>query len=423
MTRIVMVMPYADHPPKARERGFDICAIWDPRAAERIFGDGAGRYLAQLGESADELRLTDFDDLAGFERALRSAVADYRPAYLYHVGSEDTMLTTYRVAEDLGLSVNPARAIQVINDKLELRRLLARRGLSPVRFEYADRWRDVAPLLAGFSLPVVVKPARLSGSRGVLLLRDPGELEGWGSLLDAYDYAGPVLVEEYLSGPEFSVETISVRGQHHVVGVTSKLVGPPPFFVETGHVHPAPSSASADAMSRLVVDMLTGCGYRTGPAHTEVRLTPGGPRIVESQARHGGDNIPRLMALSTGFDTAGAIYDALAGVPPRPGQGTGTAQIHYFSLPPGVLVSVTGIEDLRSLEFVHELRFPFRPGDTIPATVDWRTRHGYVIVCGQSAEHTRRLVDQVVAGLHVRVETGGDWHRSGGGQCAPGGAA
>ena len=74
--------------------------------------------------------------------------------------------------------------------------------------------------------------------------------------------------------------------------------------------------------------MLTASGYCTGQAHTEVKLTPGGPRIVESQARHGGDNIPRLMALSTGFDTAGAIYDALAGRPPPSPSGTGTARIH-----------------------------------------------------------------------------------------------
>lgn len=407
MTRLVMVMPYLDHPAKARQRGFDICAIWDSRVAEGIFGDRAGRYLTDLAESADELRLTDFRDPAGFERALRSAVADYQPAYLYHVGSEDTMLPTYRVAEDLGLAVNPARAVQTINDKLALRRLLADCGLSPVRFAHADQWTDVAPLLAGFSLPVVVKPTRLSGSRGVVLIGDPRDLDSWGSTLDSYGYAGPVLVEEYLSGPEFSVETISVRGHHHVVGVTRKLLGPPPYFVEAGHIHPEPPSPATAAMSELVVNMLTASGYRTGPAHTEVKLTPGGPRIVESQARHGGDNIPRLMALSTGFDTAGAIYDALAGRPPPSPSGTGTARIHYFSLPPGVLVSVTGLDELRSHSYVHELHFPFSPGDAIPVTTDWRSRHGYVIVCGRSARHTQRLVEQATAGLQVQIEGGG----------------
>jgi biotin carboxylase len=214
-----------------------------------------------------------------------------------------------------------------------------------------------------------------------------------------------VLVEEYLSGPEFSVETISVRGTHHVIGVTRKLLGAPPLFVEAGHVHPEPASPDTDAIARLVVDTLNVSGYQTGPAHTEVKLTPDGPRIVESQARLGGDKIPQLVGLSSGFDLVRSIFSALAGEPPQPATGTDTARIHYFDLPLGVVRSVAGLDEVRALDFVSELQFPFQPGDVIPKTVDWRSRHGFVIVSGRSAEHTLELVRQVESLLKVDVDT------------------
>jgi biotin carboxylase len=404
MTKVLMVMPYLDYIPKAAQEGFRIFAIWDRKVAEGSFGEGTDKYLADIAEVAESLQLADFDDHEAFREALRKAAAEFEPEYLYHVGAEESMLLAYQVAEELGIAVNSARSIEVLNNKLELRRALAEHDLSPVQYAHAQRWQDVAALLDDFTLPVVVKPTDLSGSRAVYLLQDKDELATWGALLDSYDYTGPVLVEEYLSGPEFSVETISSRGVHHVIGVTRKVLGPPPLFVEAGHVHPEPPSPDTEAMAKLTVDMLTITGYRNGPAHTEVKLTPAGPRIVESQARLGGDKIPHLVTLASGFDMMRSVFVALAGRPLDPVQATRSARIHYFTLPLGVVRSVSGVEEAAALDFVYDLHFTFTPGDVIPETVDWRSRHGYVIVSGDSPEQTLERARQVEAMLKVDVD-------------------
>ncbi|WP_432839313.1 ATP-grasp domain-containing protein [Dactylosporangium sp. CA-092794] len=408
-TKVLMVMPYLDYIPKAREEGFQIFAIWDRKVAEGSFGAGTDKYLADIAEVAETLLVTDFDDHEGYREALHKAVAEFEPEYLYHVGAEESMLLAYQVAEELGIEVNPVRSIEILNDKLELRRTLAEHDLSPVRYAHAPRWQDVAALLDGFTLPVVVKPTELSGSRGVLLLHDEADLATWGTLLESYGYDGPVLVEEYLRGPEFSVETISARGVHHVIGVTRKILGPPPLFVEFGHVHPEPPSPDTDAIAKITVDLLTVAGYRNGPAHTEVKLTPDGPRIVESQARLGGDRIPHLVKLSSGFDIMRSVFVALSGRPLDPVVPTASARIHYFTLPLGTVRSVDGLDEARALDFVYDLNLPFGPGDVIPETVDWRTRHGFVIVSGESAEQTLERAHQVEALLTIDIApTAGD---------------
>jgi biotin carboxylase len=203
---------------------------------------------------------------------------------------------------------------------------------------------------------------------GVALLRRPADLDRWETAVRREGTPGPYLVEDYLTGPEFSVETLSCDGVHQVVGITAKRTTGPPGFVETGHVFPAPlPEPQATAVRRATTALLDRAGYRFGPAHTEVILTPRGPRIVESQARLGGDRIPLLIATATGFDIERAVFDALAdGRPAPPPTPHRYAAIRFFRLPPGRLAGTGDTDAIRALPHVHALHFPFRPGDCLP---------------------------------------------------------
>jgi cysteine synthase A len=402
MANLVMVMPYQAYLAKAQAEGFRVTALWDVTEARRLFGAGAPEYLRQVEALADGFRLVDFADRASYADAIRTAARDTGADHVWHVGSEESMLLAYDVADELGTAVNSPRSIALLNDKLAMRTLLRDKGISTVRFATADHWTAVADLLADFELPVVVKPATLSASRGVLLLTDPAQLPAWGRELGGY--AGPVLVEEYLRGPEFSVETMTVRGEHHVVGVTRKLLGPLPHFVERGHFFGEPETPGTRQVAALAVELLDAAGYQCGPAHTEVVLTAAGPRIVESQARLGGDKIPDLIAIARGFDVKRAMFAALAGRTSLPAQDGSVAHIAYFSFPAGTLHRVSGLDTVRALDFVHTLHFPFAPGDVLPETVSSKTRHGHVILAGSAdAAEAQARADRVRALLEVEV--------------------
>jgi cysteine synthase A len=404
MPNLVMVMPYRAYLDKAKDEGFRISAIWDPAVAGRLYGARTAEYLRDVAALTDGFRLVDFTDRAAYADAIRAAVREAAADHVWHVGGEDTMMLAYEVAAELGKAVNPPRSVALLNDKLAMRTLLRDKGISAVRFAVAQRWQDVSALLADFTLPVVVKPTTLSGSRGTFLLDDPADLPVWGDTLAACHYDGPVLVEEYLRGPEFSVETLTVGGEHHVIGVTRKLLGPLPGFVELGHLFPEPDTPDTRAVAALAVELLDVVGYRCGPAHTEVIRTEDGPRIVESQARLGGDRIPELIELAGGFDMKRGMFAALAGRAPRPVRAERVAHIAYLTLPTGVLRSVSGLDDVRALSFVDTLNFPFSVGDVIPRTVNSKTRHGFVVLTGEDATQARDRADQVRALIDVDVD-------------------
>lgn len=396
--RLLMVMPYRQFVRKAQAEGFWVGAVWDPRLE-------SPEYLDEVRALADLFVPADFRDAELLRRTLHEVAREHRATVIYHIGREETMVTAYEVAEDLRAELNPAAAIRLLADKHAMRDLLARRGLSPVSYEAAPTRREVPAAVERIGHPAVVKPAALAGSRGVFLWREARDLAAWTALVDQYGYDGPFLVEEYLRGPEYSVETLSRDGRHQVVGITEKLLGPPPLFVEVGHVHPAPLPQDRRrAVEELTTEFLTACGYRFGPAHTEVIWTRRGPRIVESQARLGGDRIPRLIELATGLDIEQAIFAALADRPAEPTAPTATATVRFFTFPPGRVDGIRGLEAAARLGHVDELSLRLRPGDTVPAVRDSKSRHGHVIVSGATPEEARACCAEVLAAIEVVVD-------------------
>ncbi|MGW6060420.1 ATP-grasp domain-containing protein [Streptomyces sp. NPDC055189] len=396
--RLLMVMPYRQFVQKAQAAGFWVGAIWDPQLQ-------TPEYLDDVRALADVFVTADFGNLQELRHTIRETARAHRASVIYHIGREETMVAAHEVAEDLHAEVNPAEAIRFLADKHAMRDLLARHGLSPVSFEAVSARHGVPAAVERVGRPAVVKPAALAGSRGVFLWQKPQDRTAWTALVDAYGYEGPFLVEEYLRGPEYSVETLSHDGRHHVVGITEKLLGAPPLFVEVGHVHPAPLAPHrGHAIKELTVRFLTLCGYRFGPAHTEVIWTTRGPRIVESQPRLGGDRIPRLIELAGGLDIEQAIFAGLAGTPAAVPAPTATAAVRFFTFPPGRIDSIRGLETVRKLPYVDELTLRLRPGDTVQEVRDSKGRHGHVIVSGTTPDQAGRRCAEVLAAVELVID-------------------
>ncbi|WP_405644310.1 ATP-grasp domain-containing protein [Streptomyces sp. NBC_00019] len=396
--RLLMVMPYRQFVRKAQAEGFWVGAIWDPRLE-------SPEYLDDVRALADVFVTADFRDEELLRRTIREVAEEHRASVIYHIGREETMAAAYEVAEELHIEVNPAEAVRLLTDKHAMRDLLAARGMSPVSFEAVATRREVPDAVRRIGRPAVVKPTALAGSRGVFLWQEEADLAVWTVLVEEYGYDGPFLVEEYLRGPEYSVETLSRDGEHRIVGITEKLLGAPPLFVEVGHVHPAPLPPERRrAVEDLTTELLTACGYRFGPAHTEVIWTEAGPRIVESQARLGGDRIPRLIELATGLDIEQAIFAGLAGTPAGPAEATATAVVRFFAFPPGHVDEIRGLDTVAGLGYVDELNLRPSPGDTLAEVRDSKSRHGHVIVSGATAEQARDRVAEVLAAIELVID-------------------
>ncbi|MEG3628665.1 ATP-grasp domain-containing protein [Streptomyces poriticola] len=199
--------------------------------------------------------------------------------------------------------------------------------------------------------------------------------------------------QEPASAPRVGVETLTVNGNHNVVGMTAQRTTGPPHFHVTGYLHPAPLTCfERRTIEAAVQERLTASGYRSGPAHTMVALLPQGPRIVSCRPYLGADGIPLLCEIARGFDLEAAVLSGLLGHHPIVPDAYQYAEIGFFLLPEGQLETLTGMEDIAVTPWVRGARFPYAVGDLVAPVGDPRARRAYVVVEGDTPELTRERI-------------------------------
>jgi biotin carboxylase len=256
---------------------------------------------------ADEHHLiprADADTVA----ALVRSVVERAPGRVGIMTWDETLVElTAAVAERCGLPGIGVAAARACRDKAMTRDLLARAGVSPVRSVPVQDLRQAREAATAVGFPVVVKPQALAGSAGVVRVDDLDRLEAGYRVASGARFPGLAsagcLVEEYLDGPEISVDCVVAAGRVECINVARKQLGFGPYAEEIGHlVAPWRHESWWPATEQLVHDAHAVLGVGTGITHVELRLTGAGPRIVEVNCRLGGDFIPYLGTLANGVD-------------------------------------------------------------------------------------------------------------------------
>ncbi|MFF3441970.1 ATP-grasp domain-containing protein [Streptosporangium sp. NPDC002721] len=305
-----------------------------------------------------------------------------------------------RVAADLGLPGNPPEAVATCRDKGRMRRTLAAARLPSPAFELVGPDDDfdsrIIVALSRIALPCVVKPVDDTGSLSVVLCYTPGEVAAHcrrvissGVNVRGQATARTALIEGYLGGPEFSIETVSSGGFHRCVGITAKRVTSPPHFVERGHVFPAPLPAEeVRVLTGVALRALAAVGITHGATHIEMKLIDGHAYVVEINARPAGGMIPEVIARACGFDLLDAHLRAAADLDqlPLPDHFT-PAGIAFLLAPDGAggepgkvtLREVAGVKDAGSVPGVDTVTVTAPPGSEVRPARSSYDRLGYVI--------------------------------------------
>ncbi|MEW2493782.1 ATP-grasp domain-containing protein [Streptomyces nodosus] len=239
---------------------------------------------------------------------------------------EHHVVTTALLAQQLGLPGASPESMEACRDKAATRRLLDVHGVPSARSVLAADADTAVTWAEEQGFPVMIKPRAQAGSAGVMRADTPSEVRAAFDRasretvlgLDAYGPQG-VLVEEFLDGPEISVETaVFGPGDSRIIAVTRKRVGPPPTAQEYGHCVDAHDPLLSDPeLARLITAAVDAVGVTCGALCIEVMLTARGPRIVEINGRIGGDLLHVLISEALGLDLARIAADIATGTRPQ----------------------------------------------------------------------------------------------------------
>lgn len=327
-----------------------------------------------------------------------------------HPCSEVSMAVMGRINDELGLSgISREQAICATNKHLMRKAFEKGNAPSPKSIlaqDAEDAWRR---LQSEFDTDAILKPSRNSGSRGIAKVSRNMDK---GDFIRAYDEAlsesrdHSVLIEQFIEGPEFSIEMIVWQGEIHVLTVTDKKTTGAPHFVELGHNQPSCFSATdVETLKAAAVAGVRALGVNNCACHAEAKLMNGKAYLMEVGARLGGDFIStELTHLSTGIDMVAAAIDVALGVEPdlsAKEEPKGVC-IRYFCPKPGKLVSISNTEVLNNPHVYLWEIYP-KEGDVIPAVTSSLCRSGHVIVTEKTPQKAIELAERLIES--VKFET------------------
>lgn len=327
-----------------------------------------------------------------------------------HPCSEVSMNVMGRLNDELGLSgITREQAIRATNKHLMREAFEKENAPSPKSFLTENVENAWMHLQKDFSTDGILKPSRNSGSRGIAKVsRDMDKAD----FVKAYDIAlnesrdKSVLIEQFIEGPEFSIEIIAWNDNVNVLTVTDKKTTGAPHFVELGHNQPSCFSATdVETLKAAAVAGVKALGVNNCACHAEAKLMDGKAYLMEIGARLGGDFIStELTHLSTGIDMVAAAINVALGIEPdlNPKEESKGVCIRYFCPKPGKLVSIGNTEILKDPR-VYLWEIYHKVGDVIPEVTSSLCRSGHVIVTEETPQKAISLAEHIIH--NVKMET------------------
>lgn len=331
----------------------------------------------------------------------------FKPDGIMTLATDMPMRAVAKACEVCGLpGISLDTAIKA-TDKGEMIKAFDANGVEHPWYYIVFSREELQQVINKISFPCIMKPTDNSGSRGVVLCHRREELES------EYEYSrhesrgGAVIIEEYLQGPEFSVEVMVVDGEPHVLQITDKLTTGSPHFVEMGHSQP---TIQPYDVQKRIIDLacraVKAVGISIGPAHVEMILTKDGPKMVELGARMGGDCITtHLVPLSTGIDMVASTIRLACGekIDLTPKSEKGSA-IRYFDVHGGVIKSINGVDDAKNIHGVQEISIVHQVGETIGEIGSSTDRIGFVIAQAGTANDAVKVCEEALKKVNIILE-------------------
>jgi len=378
-------------------RVVDVLAGMDVRTV--LLGDPTPLDLACL---ADVPLDVDLGDWKATEAAL-GALHHVRPlTAVFSVFDAHLPLAGYLAAR-LGIRGLSLAAALNCDNKARMRLVLDGAGVAGPAHLVVNDPADAEPAARRLGYPVVLKKTVGARGRGALVCHDDADVARAVTTFGG----GALLVESYVDGPEYAIQTITVDGVTEVVNVLAQHVGPGPRQPELGYDYPSGLGEVGDlALGEFVVSALHALGFDDGVAHVQVRIGADGPVLMNVAARPPGGQLCALTERVSGVDMTRAAVDVALGLPVLRHEPTASRALYRC-----VAFGQAGVVDYD----VDALDSPgvfldVEPGDQVHPADDPRGgSYGRIVVYGDETPQLLRDYQAVLDSLRPRVRPSRMW--------------
>ena len=345
---------------------------------------------------------------------------------------ESLNLAAY-LAQVFSLSFSSPEAVKASRNKYFSKCLWKKAALPCPEADLVRSPSDAIRFIRALGRPVVLKPLAGSGSELVFLCRDDEDcrhafhtlLSKLGTSPNRRMYGDQIqrlergdhrafVIEEMVEGEEYSCDFVLNERGVDIIRIAKKIparnqtFGTVMAYILPGELPPDIDLTDFRTQAREAARVL---GLHRAICMLDFVVMGGVARMIEMTPRPGGDCLPLLERLSSGFDILGYALDFAEGKeaePPASGSGRRLVGLHLLATEPGIVRGID-LQNLRSDPRVVECHLTAGPGHRVimpPEDYDSR-RLGYAIFKPSTAKKAEEECLDLLDKVTVEMETVG----------------
>jgi biotin carboxylase len=360
-------------------------------------------------EYANYFEQIDLKDKERIEQVVRSYQNKFQVHGIFTAGTDFSTSVAW-VAEKLNLPGIPYETAVKATDKERMRRVFKECKIASPGFLLLNSLKEMEKVLFVLSFPLVVKPADNMGARGVKRVDTCQELKEAVQTGFVFSRSHRVIVEEYMEGPEFSIDAIVHKGKITICGIADRHICFSPYFIEMGHTMPTNFNPQIKkALVRIFKRGIQALGITEGAAKGDIKLSPSGPMIGEIAARlSGGFMSGWTYPYSSGVEVTRAALRMAAGLPPstlKPRFKHTSAERAFISIP-GIVHTINGVEEAKNTKGVMDVFLKVAAGSRVTFPRNNIEKCGNVISKSPDRKQAVASAEQSVQKIFLRLEPG-----------------
>ena len=385
---------------------------------------------------ADRFERIDLKDKEGIYEFAKKLQTEGGLAAIFTAGTDFSASVSY-AGEKLGLACHSYEAACNASGKVRMRQKFSEAGVpSPKFFGVTKKESEldfVKKCVRELGFPCVVKPVDNMGGRGCRMIRSEDETEDALQTALASSRTENAILEEYMSGDEYSIDALICDGTMTITGFADRHIFFPPYFIETGHTMPtAISDAKKNELIAVFALAAKALGLSCGAAKADIKYTEKGPMIGEVAARLSGGfmsgwtypyashcNLTEQALLIACGKTPSFLEAHRKRIPFTPPSSCGNCRAPYelYELPcvdasaerawisiPGIVKEVSGLDAAHSVPFVKDVFPRSGAGDAVVFPHNNVQKCGNVISSSPSRKDSIAAAEKAVSEIVLRLE-------------------
>lgn len=376
-------------------------------------------FVADMNPDAPGVALSDGfchidlkDHRAIADEAVRLRIEE-RLAAVFTAGTDFSATVAY-AATAAGLPGIDFAVAMAASNKILMRRAFAEADVPSPSFYPVHNIDEALEACMNIDFPVVIKPVDSMGARGVVrinTIKDRCAISAAVEAAVAASLSSEAIVEEYMDGPEFSLDALVYKNEITICGFADRHIFFPPYFIEMGHTMP---TVYPEDVQRQVIDVfkrgIKALGITNGAAKGDIKYSSvKGAMAGEIAARlSGGFMSGWTFPYYSGINLTEAAIRIAAGKNPgslKPVTNIVSAERAVLSIP-GKVISIEGIADSEAVEYVKDVFLHTTPGERVVFPVNNVQKCANCISASEDYDFAVSSAEEAARKIFIRLAPG-----------------